>query len=190
MTNMFLGFADGLWSLSSRCFTWLWVEGAWRPPQWRCAAGRPERPRRCTCRPSAGGSNSQRLSSPPALFPELNIQRSNSTHTDEDYNSLFFFFFTPATWPRVSACSHCESKARVLGDVPVPGEHGGPPASPWRQARPPEVSVIFGNAEGIGDIKVQQLFKDLRRKERETRKYTELLWLCVSDGMMIMHERW
>lgn len=94
MTNMFLGFADGLWSLSSRCFTWLWVEGAWRPPQWRCAAGRPERPRRCTCRPSAGGSNSQRLSSPPALFPELNIQRSNSTHTDEDYNSLFFFFYS------------------------------------------------------------------------------------------------
>lgn len=94
-------------------------------------------------------------------------------HTEEQQQTQrqrlplsLFFFNTPANWPRASACPHCESKACVLGDVPVPGEHGGPPASPWRQAWPPEVSVIFGNAEGVGDVKVQQLFKDLRRKER------------------------
>lgn len=120
-------------------------------------------------------------------------------HTEEQQHThrrrlqltfFFLFFYSWTTWPRVSACSHCESKARVLGDVPVPREHGGPPASPWRQARPPEVSVIFGKAKGIGDVKVQQLFKDLQRKKREKRKCTELLLLRVCDGMMIMHERW
>lgn len=64
-----------LWLLHSGSFTWSWVESAWRPLRWRCAAGRREQPRLCTCLQSAGGLNSPCLSSQPALFPELNIQR-------------------------------------------------------------------------------------------------------------------
>lgn len=182
MTNMFLGFADGLWSLSSRCFTWLWVEGAWRPPQWRCAAGRPERPRRCTCRPSAGGSNSQRLSSPPVLFPELNIQRSNSTHTDEDYNSLFFFFLLLQLgheWVRVltvkakraslvmSQCQgNTEDRLRLLDDRPghqkCPSSLGTPKAS--------ETSKSSSSLKTC---------EEKRGKQGNTLNYYDCVWVTV-----------
>lgn len=62
----------------------------------------------------------------------------------------------------LSMCSHCESKACILGDVPMPGEHRGAPAPLWRQPRPPEMPVIFGNPEGVWHIEVCQLFKHLR----------------------------
>lgn len=93
------------------------------------------------------------------------MQRNKSTR------SLRICLFFPLSLPRrccgflSGVCTHCESKASVLGDVPVPREHGGAPASPRRQAGPPEVPVVFGDAESVRNVKVSQFFKNLKRKE-------------------------
>ena len=82
----------------------------------------------------------------------------------KDYCLLSFFIPVQSLWaPWLRVCSHCEGKACVLGDIPVPRKHRGPPASLWRQPRPPEVPVILGNAESVRYVKICQLFKHLRR---------------------------
>lgn len=86
-------------------------------------------------------------------------------HRDPMIIIIIFFYCCLITKGSLGKRSYCKGKACVFGDVPVPREHRWPPASLWWQPRPPEVSVIFGNTKGIGNIKVCQLFKHLHRRK-------------------------
>lgn len=60
---------------------------------------------------------------------------------------------------------HRKGKAGILGDVPVPGEDGGPASPPaQRHAWPPEVPIFLGGPKDIGHIVIRQFLEDLREK--------------------------
>lgn len=58
--------------------------------------------------------------------------------------------------------SYCKGEASVLGDVPVPGEHGGSAASPRGHARPPEVPFLLGGSKSIRHIILCELLEHLQ----------------------------
>lgn len=62
--------------------------------------------------------------------------------------------------------SYCKGEASVLGDVPVPGEHGGPAASPGGHARPPEVPFLLWGSKSIRHIILCKLLEHLQGRGR------------------------